>query len=307
LKEHTEIYVNNEVGKLRTVVLGIAFDFGGAPDIEQCYDPKSIESIRLGIFPLEKDLIREMNAFLNVFQRYGVRVYRPQNIPGLNQIYARDIAFVIENKLIIPNVIEERSEELSALNELFQSIDESHILKMPKNARAEGGDVILNGDSIFIGYSEDEDFDTYKVARTNLAGVEFIEKSFPDKKIRAFELLKSDTEPMNSALHLDCCFQPIGENMAILCEKGFKNRIDFEFLLHHFGEENTIVISEEDMYNMNSNVFSLSKDVIVSQTEFTRLNSILRDKGFKVEEISYKEISKMGGLFRCSTMPLLRE
>jgi N-dimethylarginine dimethylaminohydrolase len=54
-------------------------------------------------------------------------------------------------------------------------------------------------------------------------------------------------------------------------------------------------------------VFSLSKDVIVSQTEFTRLNSILRDKGFKVEEISYKEVSKMGGLFRCSTMPLLRE
>ena len=307
MKEHTEIYVNDEVGKLRTVVLGIAFDFGGAPDIEQCYDPKSIESIRLGIFPLEKDLIREMNTFLNVFQRYGVRVYRPQNIPGLNQIYARDIAFVIGNKLIIPNVIKERSEELSALNELIESIDESHILKMPKDARAEGGDVILNGDSIFIGYSEDEDFDAYKVARTNLAGVEFIGKSFPDKKIRAFELLKSDTEPMNSALHLDCCFQPIGENMAILCEKGFKNRTDFEFLLHQFGEENAIVISEEDMYNMHSNVFSLSKDVIVSQTEFTRLNSILRDKGFKVEEVSYKEISKMGGLFRCSTMPLLRE
>lgn len=299
--------MNDEVGKLRTVVLGIAFDFGGAPDIEQCYDPKSIESIRLGIFPLEKDLIHEMNAFLNVFQRYGVRVYRPKNIPGLNQIYARDIAFVIGNKLIMPNVIEERSEELSALNNLFQSIDESHILKMPKVARVEGGDVLLNGDSIFIGYSENEDFDAYKVARTNLAGVEFIEKSFPDKKIRAFELLKSDTEPRNSTLHLDCCFQPIGENMAILCEKGFKNRTDFDFLLHHFGEENAIVISEEDMYNMNSNVFSLSKDVIVSHPEFTRLNSILRDKGFKVEEISYKEISKMGGLFRCSTMPLLRE
>jgi N-dimethylarginine dimethylaminohydrolase len=307
LKEHTEIYVNDEVGKLRTVVLGIAFDFGGVPDIEQCYDPKSIESIRLRVFPLEKDLIREMNAFLNVFQRYDVRVYRPQNISGLNQIYARDIAFVIGNKLIIPNVIKERSEELSALNDLFESIDESHILKMPKDARAEGGDVILNGDSIFIGYSEDEDFDAYKVARTNLAGVEFIEKSFPDKKIRAFELLKSDTEPMNSALHLDCCFQPIGENMAILCEKGFKNRTDFEFLLLHFGEENAIVISEEDMYNMNSNIFSISKKIIVSQPEFVSLNEKLKNKGFTVVEVPYSQVSKMGGLFRCSTMPLLRE
>jgi len=307
LKGHTEISVHDEVSKLRTVVLGIAFDFGGAPELGECYDPKSIESIRLGIFPLERDLISEMDAFLKVFQRYGVNVHRPKNIAGLNQIYARDVAFVIGNKLVIPNVIEERSEELSALNDLFHSIDESHILKMPNSARAEGGDVILNGDSIFIGYSEDEDFDAYKVARTNLAGVEFIRKSFPNKKIRAFELLKSDTDPRQSALHLDCCFQPIGENMAILCEKGFKNRSDFEFLFDHFGEENVIVISAEDMYNLNSNVFSLSKEVIVSQTEFTRLNSILRDRGFKVEEVSYNEASKMGGLFRCSTMPLLRE
>ena len=299
--------MNDEVSKLKTVVLGTALDFGGAPEIGQCYDPKSVESIRLGIYPLEKDLVREMDAFRKVFERYGVQVHRPKNIPGLNQIYARDIAFVIGNKLVIPNVIEERSEELSALKDVLQSIDERDILRMPKEARAEGGDVILCGDSIFIGYSEDEDFDAYKVARTNLDGVEFIKNSFPDKKIKAFELLKSDTDPRKSALHLDCCFQPIGENKAILCEKGFKNRSDFEFLLNRFGKENAIVISAEDMYNLKSNVFSLSKDVIVSQTEFTRLNSILRDKGFKVEEISYKEVSKMGGLFRCSTMPLLRE
>ena len=299
--------MNDEVSRLKTVVLGTAVDFGGVPEIGECYDPKSVESIQLGVFPLEKDLSREMDAFMKVFERYGVQVHRPQNIPGLNQIYARDIAFVIGNKLVIPNVIEERSEEQSALKDVLQSIDESQILKMPNKARAEGGDVILCGDSIFIGYSEDEDFNTYKVARTNLAGVEFIKKSFPDKNIKAFELLKSDIDPRQSALHLDCCFQPIGENMAILCEKGFKNRSDFDYLLNRFGEENTIVISAEDMYNLNSNVFSLSKDVIVSQTEFAKLNSILRDKGFKVEEISYKEVSKMGGLFRCSTMPLLRE
>ena len=31
-----------------------------------------------------------------------------------------------------------------------------------------------------------------------------------------FELQKSDTNAYENALHLDCCFQPIGTNSAIL-------------------------------------------------------------------------------------------
>ena len=34
------------------------------------------------------------------------------------------------------------------------------------------------------------------------------------------------------------------------------------------------------MYNMNSNVFSISEDVIISEQNFTRLNTWLRDQGF---------------------------
>ena len=61
------------------------------------------------------------------------------------------------------------------------------------------------------------------------------------------------------------------------------------------------------MYHMNSNVFSISEKVIVSEQGFNRLNSLLRDKGFVVEEVPYAEIAKMEGLLRCSTLPLKRE
>jgi N-dimethylarginine dimethylaminohydrolase len=38
------------------------------------------------------------------------------------------------------------------------------------------------------------------------------------------------------------------------------------------------------------------------------MNDHLRNVwGMTVEEIPYREISKMGGLLRCSTMPLVRE
>ena len=61
------------------------------------------------------------------------------------------------------------------------------------------------------------------------------------------------------------------------------------------------------MYDMNSNIFSISEDVIISEQNFTRLNKWLRKKGFTVEVVPYSEIAKQEGLLRCSTMPLIRD
>ena len=58
---------------------------------------------------------------------------------------------------------------------------------------------------------------------------------------------------------------------------------------------------------MNSNIFSISEDVIISEKNFTRLNTWLRKQGFTVEEVPYFEISKQEGLLRCSTLPLFRD
>jgi len=51
----------------------------------------------------------------------------------------------------------------------------------------------------------------------------------------------------------------------------------------------------------------ISPDVIISHSKFKRLNKWLRDKGVLVEEVDYTNVSKMSGLFRCSTLPLNRE
>ncbi len=108
-------------------------------------------------------------------------------------------------------------------------------------------------------------------------------------------------------MHLDCCFQPLGTRNAIMYKDGFKNNEDVDFLINLFGEENIILINQEEMYNMNSNVFSISENIVVSEKGFTRLNTELRKRGFVVEEIQYSEIAKMEGLLRCSTIPLKRK
>ena len=306
-QEMITLNIQNETAQLEAVVLGIANSFGGTPSLEACYDPKSKEHVKAGTFPTEDSIIPEMKAVCNVLEKHGVKVYRPKEIEGLNQIFARDIAFVIDDKMVLPNIIDDRADELKAIQAVIDEIDTHQLMKMPKEARAEGGDVMIWNEYLFIGYSEEEDFEKYQVARTNKEGVAFLQTSFPNRKVKAFELKKSDINARENALHLDCCFQPIGNKQAILFEDGFKNSEDVAFLVDYFGEENIIRITREEMYEMNSNVFSISPKVIISEKGFVRLNSELRNRGFQVEEVPYAEIAKMEGLLRCSTMPLRRK
>ena len=299
--------VNNEFGKLNKVILGIAQSNGGIPKLDECYDPKSREHVQNGTFPEEAHLSDELNQFLNVLKKYNVSVFRPTLIEDYNQIFSRDIAFVIGEKLVVSNIIKDREKEINAIENIISQIDPSNIIRLSNKARIEGGDVIMHNDHIFIGYSKEEDFKEFQVARTNEIAIEEIKENFSNKKIVAFELKKSDYQAKENALHLDCCFQPIGKKMAIIYEKGFKRKEDVDYIKRLFGEDKLIKITQKEMYDMNSNVFSISEDTIVSEIGFKRLNSILRTKGFKVEEIKFSEIAKMEGLLRCTTLPLQRQ
>ena len=107
---------------------------------------------------------------------------------------------------------------------------------------------------------------------------------------------------------MDCTFNIVGEDKCIIYKNGFVDESDYQLLVDIFGKENCFNISDEEMFEMNPNIFSIAPDVVVSDKAFTRLNSHLRDEwGITVEEIPYREISKMGGLLRCSTLPLVRE
>jgi len=302
-----KLNVKNETSRLRAVILGTAKSCGDTPKIEDAYDPKSLEHIKAGTYPIEEDMVKEMEAVAAVLEKYNVTVYRPVLIEDYNQIFARDIAFVIDDVLVKANILPDREKELDAIQYIIDKIDPKKVIRPPEEAHIEGGDVMVWNDHIFIGTYRGADYSDYIVARTNKAGVDFIAESFPHKTVKSFDLVKSQTEPRDNALHLDCCFQPIGKDKAILHKEGFRDENEFNWLLDFFGKENCFIISKEEMYNMNSNIFSIAEDVIISEKNFTRLNTWLREKGFTVEEVPYAEIAKQEGLLRCSTMPLIRD
>lgn len=166
---------------------------------------------------------------------------------------------------------------------------------------------MLWNDHIFIGSYKRPDYSNYITARTNELGVEFIRDLFPNKTIKSFDLVKSKVEPRDNALHLDCCFQPVGVDKAIIYKGGFYDEKEYQYLVDLFGEANLFHITREEMYHMNSNIFSIAPDVVVSERNFTRLNDWLRNQNITVEEIPYAEIAKQEGLLRCSTLPLIRD
>ncbi|MGC1205463.1 MAG: arginine deiminase family protein [Flavobacteriaceae bacterium] len=302
-----KLNVKNETSRLRAVILGTAESNGPIPKVEDCYDPKSIEHVLAGTYPKESDMITEMEAVAAVFKKYDVTVYRPNVIKNCNQIFSRDIAFVIDDKVMRANILPDREPEIEAIRYVWNQIDRKNRIILPEECHVEGGDVMPWNDYIFIGTYSGEDYSDLITARTNMDAVIAIQELFPNKTVKSFELKKSDTNAKENALHLDCCFQPIGKDKAIIHKNGFLIEKEYEWLINFFGKNNVFEITKDEMYEMNSNIFSISEDVVISEKSFTRLNNWLREKGFTVEEVPYSEISKQGGLLRCTTMPLIRD
>ncbi len=302
------LIVQNETAQLQTVVLGRADSNGANPTLDQTFDSKSYESVVNNDYPNEGVLIDEMSEFEQVLNKYGVEVLRPTLIKDCNQVFSRDVGFVIEDQFFVSNIIPDREEELTAYYDIRAMFSQDKINLLPEEVYVEGGDVIIYNDYIFVGTYKQNDFRGFKTARTNVQFVDYIKAKFPNKKVLDFELKKKDQDPYEGILHLDCTFNPVGKDKAIIYKDGFLFEKEYQQLVDIFGIENLFEVTKEEMYWMSPNVFSISPEVVVSEKNFTRLNDHLENVwNIKVEPINYRNVSKMGGLLRCSTMPLIRK
>ena len=134
-----QLNVKNETSWIKAVVLGSAINNGTTPTADEAYDPKSLEHILAGTYPLEKDMILEMEAFNKVFEKYDVKVFRPEMIENYNQIFTRDIGFVIDDIFIKANILPDRERELDAIQYVIDQINPVKIVRPPEEVHIEGG------------------------------------------------------------------------------------------------------------------------------------------------------------------------
>jgi N-dimethylarginine dimethylaminohydrolase len=156
----------------------------------------------------------------------------------------------------------------------------------------EGGDILVDGERLFVGLS----------GRTNRAGVEWIKRTFGD----AFEVievpLKSPGEG-EDVLHLDCAFNILDGNHAVIYPQGFKS-IPGAMLR---GYELTDV-NREEQQALVTNFLPLSPDKILTcdHPQCKRLSRLLMNRGKQVIEIPFDAAPATGGSLRCCTLPLVR-
>ncbi len=299
-----EIFVDNENDKLTDVIVGNSLNFKSEINFRDLYDPISLFHYLKGTFPIKSKLQNQISQFKKVLKKYNVKIH-DLDIINTNQIFARDLGFVIEEKFFLSSILPARENEIKGLDSLLNKI--KNIVRIPADKHIEGGDVIIDNDNIFIGYYDQKDYKNQITARTNKQAVKFMKKECPNKNIIPLELIKSPHNPKLNALHLDCCFQPVSKNKAVICKQAFKNPHELNQLISFYQEDNLFEITLDEMSRLYSNFLSIDKNIVISDIKFKRLNKWFENMNIEVEEIDYSEISKLGGLFRCTTLPLLRK
>ena len=300
------INIENEYSRLKTVILGIADNLGSPPSESDAFDPRSLYHIKNNSYPVEKDLKKEVESFKKKLIKHNVEVLRPNNVSDCNQIFARDLGFVISNMFFLSNIVPNRQDEIEGIKEILNHLNVG-VIKLPEFMHIEGGDIIVHNDKVFIGTYSEEDYPSLITARTNNESIDYLKRIINNKEIIPIDIKKSNTNIFENTLHLDCCFQTISKDKAIVCPDGFKKKDDVEYLIKLFGKKNIFLASPEETFMLTSNVLVISPEIIVSHSKFKRLNKWLEEKGVLVEKVDYSNVSKMSGLFRCSTLPLTRE
>ena len=143
--------VNNEHNQLKAVIVGTAESWGANPIPEEAVDPKSREHILAGTYPSASDVKEELEALIEILKSEGVEVYRPEIVEDLNQVFARDVGVVIEDKLVRTSMIRDRAPEWEGIAPIFSNLPKGSILTPPEGVRVEGGDVMLMGNEIWVG------------------------------------------------------------------------------------------------------------------------------------------------------------
>lgn len=262
-----KIKVRNRYDKLKEAIM--------------CYPVKYGQSKRDIDYGL---MFEQYNNFIKILTEYGVKIYFLNPIFGENQVYTRDIGFVIDDIFFISKMCsKDRKRETMALKEFLKKENLNiHIYEMENNI--EGGDVIIHENCVFVGLS----------TRTTLEGIKELENYLNiHKKDMKIIPIRFNSEKM---LHLDCVFNVLNDNSCLLSEYIYdKTKIE-----NHF--ENYYYINNDISLELGVNIVCLENNIVISSCK--KISQILEASGVKVIYSDYSEIVKGGGSFTCSTLPV---
>ncbi|AKG05463.1 hypothetical protein AAV35_012245 [Salimicrobium jeotgali] len=278
---HSRVSCTNEYGSLKKVIVT-------PPDYMKITEPINETQKHYKNSNINRERAAGEHAgFLDILRKNGVEVLELPAFPDLpEQVFTRDVAFAVGERLVLASMEEPvRQGESERLKEWldmysipYESSPDGHI---------EGGDVLTDGDVIWVG----------RAKRTSSDAVKDLKKRFPGYSVEPLPLEED-------ILHLDCVLSILDQETAIVYPPAFSEgglrKIKTRYPV-------TIPVTENERFYMGPNILSLGNRTVVSLPFQERMNNELRSLGFHVIEHDFSEIIKSGGSFRCCTLPLIRD
>jgi len=283
----------SETAPLRQVIIG---RWEGYRKVEAYVERVNMDQQKS--LPTADELQPEFEAFQRALEAEGVTVFRPDYVGKFvyDQLTPRDIAVTIGHQVVLCNMIKSsRRYEVTGIipHLLGMEGEEPNILIPPHHDMLlEGGDILVDKGYLFVGLSQ----------RTNKAGFEYLQDTFADQ----FELVplycKSLQEGEN-VLHLDCTFNPVGEQHALIYPQGLRRVPDVIVDAYEW-----IEVTADEQAALATNVLSVDERTVISRAHpaCRRVNNLLRSIGLRVIEVPFDGAPSTGGSFRCCSMPLVR-
>lgn len=224
--------------------------------------------------------------FVTTLKKYEIDVILlPYHKKYPEQVFTRDIGFTLGETIFVANMATDaRAGEESVLKQWLEDEEISYFNLVKEHI--EGGDVIIDQDTIYVGLSN----------RTDEKATSHIKRL-----MNTFTVV---TIPFKeNYLHLDCVFNVVSPEVALIYPPALTEE-DIELFSSRY---ELIEVSEQEQFQLGTNVLSIGNKRVISLPVNKNVNNELRKRGFEVIEVDITEIIKSGGSFRCCTLPLLRE
>lgn len=315
-------YVESEFAPLKRVVLAQSQFYLPEEDLDTNF--LSEENLTLfrnkvgdvaDLYPdMQKKWENEKEQMFQLLTSYSIEVIRPRMLTDYEKIlgeesghgyanfFSRDPFFTIGNVIIegnlrfahrrleilpIRDILTEESQHLEAVYLAAPQPDISQGIESEAGPFLEGGDVLVYGKTIFVGYSG---------LASNLNGINWLRSLLSHWD---YEVIPVRLHP--DILHLDCALSMVKQGLMICCEEAFLDGLPKELT-----NWDKISISLKEASLLMANGLPINESVYVTDQSFTDLIAALKGHGIKVETLDYKVSRIFGGSFRCTTQALLR-
>ena len=281
-----KVNINDEYSKLKSVVVSSASYF----------DSSNLainnETIRYyaekGSVPTKEAILEEQKQFWNVLKNLGIELLVAEQVKeAKGQMFTRDLAFVIGDKFFVSSMRKEnRRLAINGWNYIIDQIETDKIIKVPPNIYLEGGDILVDNKTIYVGISE----------RTTVDSIQFLKDVLKEE----YSIVPLKLKP--KFLHLDVVFTIINPNLALIYKDGLEE--ESYKLLNQYTK---IEVTEQEQFTLATNVFVVDPQTIIMNSIHKRIEEELKNLNLNVISLNLTETAKDGGAFRCTTCPIERE